>query len=101
MVQPVFAVGLERLGGNHRDALEVSTESGEERSRRLLHTNTQRIFVNDLDLLNLLIVRPYPRFDLWVEDAVDIPLGRLGIEVRAVVEFHTLLKVKNIRFAFV
>ena len=57
------------------------------------------VLVNDLDLVNALVVRPYPRFDLRVEDTVDIPLRRLGIEIRAVVEFDALLQVEDIRSA--
>src|SRR5207248_6925024 len=99
--QPVLTVGLKGLRGSHRDALEISAEGDEERPRRLLHTNAQRIFVHDLDLLNLLVVRSHPRFDLRIADTVNIPLGCFSIEVRTIVEFYPLLQVKNVRSAFV
>src|SRR5439155_16639352 len=59
MVQPVLPVGLERLGGNHRDTLEVATESGEERTGGLLHTNTQCVLVNCLNRFDFLVVWSY------------------------------------------
>src|SRR5712691_6038175 len=99
MVQPVFAVGLERLGGNHRDTLEVAAESGEERTGGLLHADAQCVLVNDLDRVNLLVVRSYPRFDFRVEDTVDVPLRRLSIEVRAVAAVDAPLDLHDVLLA--
>src|SRR2546427_801503 len=67
----------------------------------LLQPDAQGVFVHRLDLLDILIVWPDPRFDLRIDDAVNIPLGGLRVEVRAVVEGHPFMQVEDIRPALV
>src|SRR5262249_42252326 len=71
---PVLAVLLERGRGDHRDTPEIARQRHQERPRGLFHAHAQRRGVHHLDLVDVLVVGPHPRFHLGVADAVDIPL---------------------------
>src|SRR5215471_15042846 len=59
--------------------------------------HAQRIGIDGFDPVNGRIVWLHPGMDIWVEDALDIPLGGLRIEVRAIVEFYPLGEVEDPR----
>jgi hypothetical protein len=87
--------------GGHRDALEVAGQSPVEGTERFFHVHAQCIRIDGFNAVNRRIVGAHPRLDLRVEDAVDISLGRLGIEVRAIVEFDALGEVEDPRPAVI
>src|ERR1043165_7091084 len=97
MPQPVLAIGLKGLRRRHQNTLVVTAEGNGQGSRGLLQPDAQGVFVYRLDLLDILIVWPDPRFDLWIDDAVNIPLGGRRVEVRTVVESHPFMQVEDIR----
>src|SRR5262245_31637090 len=96
MIQPVLAIGLERLRRGDRDTPKIAAEGNGEGPRGLLQANAERILIDNLDLGDILVIRAHPRLDLRVQNAVDIPLRRRGIEIRTIVEFNAFFEVEDV-----
>ena len=101
MAYPLVTVNFEGLRGRHRNALEVAGEGGQKGAKGLFHAYTQGVLVNYFDVVDVLIIWPYPGIDLGIENTIEVPFGRLRVEIGAIVERHPLLQVKDICAAVV
>ena len=63
--------------------------------------DAQRIGIDHLNRLDVLVIRTHPGIDSRVENAVEIPLGRLGIKRRAVMKFDALHQMEHVRLALI
>ena len=87
---------FKRRGGGHGEPQTIASDHQRKHVVGLLQHEAHCVRIDHFHRLHILVEDAGKRSGLGVHHMVEIPLHRLGVHIRAIVDFHPFLQIKGI-----